>query len=127
MIGEKFKAVRKAKKLTLEKAAKALGLKSTGHLSQVERDEKEPSDSLINNFKATFSVSENWWETGDGDMFSARLDGRKLDGFQICKDVQKASSTRMMLEDLLDQESEEELKEMVFKLLEKQRGAKGGN
>ncbi len=127
MIGEKFKAVRKAKGLTLAKAAKALGLKSTGHLSQVERGEKEPSDSLINNLKATFSVSEIWWEVGEGDIFAPKFDGRKLDGFAVGKDVRQTSPTRMMLEDLLDQESEEELKELVFKLLEKQRATRGEN
>jgi transcriptional regulator with XRE-family HTH domain len=69
MIGEKFKAVRKHKGLTLQEVAGALGLKSTGHLSQIERGEKEASPSLVNNFRSTFSVSEIWWETGKGDMF----------------------------------------------------------
>lgn len=67
-VGEKFRMVRAAKRMTLEKMAKALGLKSTGHLSQIERNEKEPSDSLINNLKSTFSLSETWWETGEGPI-----------------------------------------------------------
>ena len=68
MVGEKFKAIRKAKGLTLEGAAKMLGIKSSGHLSMVERGDREPSDALVNNFKLTFSVSETWWETGEGEM-----------------------------------------------------------
>lgn len=71
MVGEKFKAVRKAKSLTLEGAARMLGIKSSGHLSMVERGDREPSDALVNNFKLTFSVSETWWETGEGEMFQA--------------------------------------------------------
>lgn len=71
MVGEKFKAVRKAKRLTLEGAAKMLGIKSSGHLSMIERGEREPSDALVNNFKLTFSVSESWWETGEGEMFES--------------------------------------------------------
>ena len=79
MVGEKFKAIRKAKGLTLEGAAKMLGIKSSGHLSMVERGGREPSDALVNNFKLTFSVSETWWETGEGEMFQAPgIEGLKM-------------------------------------------------
>lgn len=69
-IGEKFKSVRKAKGLTLADVVKALKLKSTGHLSQIERGEKEPSPTLIDHFKLIFSISEKWWASGEGEMFS---------------------------------------------------------
>ena len=72
-IGEKMKAVRKAKGLTLLKVATALGLKSTGHLSQIERGEKEPSETLQNHFKLTFSISENWWARGEGEIFTDKF------------------------------------------------------
>ena len=79
MVGEKFKAIRKAKGLTLEGATKMLGIKSSGHLSMVERGDREPSDALVNNFKLTFSVSETWWETGEGEMFQAPdIEGLKM-------------------------------------------------
>ena len=76
-IGEKFKAIRKIKGLTLAAVADSLKLKSTGHLSQIERGEKEPSPALINHFKMIFSVSENWWETSEGEMFLEVEDSRR--------------------------------------------------
>jgi transcriptional regulator with XRE-family HTH domain len=71
-IGEKFKTVRKAKKLTLAEVANLLKYKSTGHLSQIERDEKPPPDSLVDHFKIVFSINEHWWETGEGEIFQER-------------------------------------------------------
>ena len=68
-IGEKFKSVRQEKYLTIEEASRALGLKSNSHLSMIERCVKDPSPALINNFKATFLVSEAWWETGEPPIF----------------------------------------------------------
>lgn len=73
MLGAKFKAIRKAKKMTLEDVANFISAKSTGHLSEIERDLKEPSPSLINNFKLSFSVNENWWKTGEGEMFNKEI------------------------------------------------------
>lgn len=70
-----MKAVRKAKGMTLAAVVDSLSLKSTGFLSQVERGEKDPSPSLVDHFRRAFSVSENWWNSGEGQMFSFEENG----------------------------------------------------
>lgn len=80
--GEKILAIRKAMKLTLSDVATHLKLKSTGHLSQIERGLKEPSDSLVELFKISYAVSDNWWDSQKGNMFwaesSLRLSKKEL-------------------------------------------------
>jgi transcriptional regulator with XRE-family HTH domain/SOS-response transcriptional repressor LexA len=94
VIGAKIKTIRKDKGLTLATMAELLKLKSTGHLSQIERGEKEPSDALINNLKATLSISEIWWETGEGEMFTHPYYNTEE---VFCKDTTRVKAVRLAL------------------------------
>ena len=143
---ERITAYRMAKNYKTAKAFAAfLGI-SPSQISEI--DKKEKPAALMLALKTKTDLNLNWLETGEGDMTGIStedLERRRKEAISAAENGQQSlasiqdrvasairpeqnrSRTRMMLEDLLDQESEEELKEMVFKLLEKQRGVKGGN
>ena len=55
--GEKLRAIRHARKMTLKDLALRLGYKSHGHLSRVETGQEPPSAALILKVARTFGVS----------------------------------------------------------------------
>lgn len=67
-IGERIKAVRTDKKLTLEKFGEKIGIKKSS-LSQIENGKVNVTDRVIKSICREFNVNEHWLLTGDGDMF----------------------------------------------------------
>lgn len=67
-IGERIKAVRTSKKLTLDKFGEKIGIKKSS-LSQIENGKVNVTDRVIKSICREFNVSEHWLLTGEGDMF----------------------------------------------------------
>lgn len=67
-IGERIKAVRSDKKLTLEKFGEKIGIKKSS-LSQIENGKVNVTDRVIKSICREFNVNEHWLLTGEGDMF----------------------------------------------------------
>lgn len=67
-IGERIKAVRTDKKLTLEKFGEKIGIKKSS-LSQIENGKANVTDRVIKSICREFNVNEHWLLTGEGDMF----------------------------------------------------------
>lgn len=67
-IGERIKAVRTDKKLTLEKFGEKIGIKKSS-LSQIENGKVNVTDRVIKSICREFNVNEHWLLTGEGDMF----------------------------------------------------------
>lgn len=75
-IGERILRLRKALKLTQADFSSRLKI-SKGFLSNLEKGVRSPSDQLIKLISYEFSSSENWLETGEGEMFFSPEDALK--------------------------------------------------
>lgn len=70
--GEKIKAIRKRLGLSLEFLGKGIGV-TKSHLSGVENGTKNLSGSATELLKIRCSVSSQWWETGEGGIFTENI------------------------------------------------------
>lgn len=68
-LGERIKKVRKALDLTQQEFGGKIG-STQNAIGNYETGHRNPSSSVINNICKTFSVSEEWLRTGEGDMFA---------------------------------------------------------
>lgn len=64
----RIKLVRKKLGLTQKEIAQSLGIKQ-GHWSDIERGEKQPSETLLIAFIYRYAISSHWLQTGEGEMF----------------------------------------------------------
>lgn len=79
-IGERIKEARKAKKITQQAFADAIGLKRNT-IANYEIGNVAPSDRTIAAICREFNVSEAWLRTGEGDMFVMRSRDEELSMF----------------------------------------------
>ena len=68
ILNERLKKIRKALKLTQVKFAKEIGLSQTS-LGMIEVGERKVQDRHIKTICSLFNVNEEWFRTGNGDMF----------------------------------------------------------
>lgn len=80
--GERLKTIRKELGLTQVQFASKLNI-SNGHLSDLEKDRKNITDSLIQILNFTYQVNSNWLTTGNGKIFDETDDLYKLFGYMI--------------------------------------------
>lgn len=66
--GERFRELRKALKLTLDRFGERVGVKKSA-LSQIENGKSGVTDQMIKSICREFDVSETWIRTGEGEMF----------------------------------------------------------
>jgi phage repressor protein C with HTH and peptisase S24 domain len=66
--GEKVKAIRNAKGLTLANFSKPL-LVGGSLISMIENGEREATERLVSDILRVYRVSQEWWDTGEGPMF----------------------------------------------------------
>lgn len=76
-LGERIKKVRKALDLTQQKFAEQIGT-TQNNIASYEIGRREPSAAAINNICKTFSISETWLRTGEGEMFVQRSEDDEL-------------------------------------------------
>lgn len=65
-LGERVKYVRKSNKLNQVDFAKKLGISQT-HVSKIEKNIENPSETLIRFISYMFAVNITWLKTGDGE------------------------------------------------------------
>lgn len=65
---EKVKAIRTELGLTQAKLGEALKV-TKSHISEVEAGKKNLSMGIIQLMKIRYAISDEWWETGTGEMF----------------------------------------------------------
>lgn len=65
--GERVKAVRKSKEMTMEEFGKRLGVTRTA-ISNIEKGYRGLTEQMLKSICREFSVDEEWLRTGDGDM-----------------------------------------------------------
>lgn len=66
-IGERFKAVRKSRKMTQKDFAASLGIVQ-GFLCSIERGRKIPSDTLLIALQHLYGIESGWLHSGSGRM-----------------------------------------------------------
>lgn len=74
-LGEKIRAIREAKHLSKTQFAKELHTSDT-RIGAIESGKGTPSDSLLELITKKFEISVDWWETGEGEMFSKERGAR---------------------------------------------------
>ncbi|CAB4211787.1 HTH_XRE domain containing protein [uncultured Caudovirales phage] len=65
--GDRIRAFRKMKRLTLEKFAEPLSIKY-GTVSDYERGKALASESVIREIEQHYRLNRKWYETGEGEM-----------------------------------------------------------
>lgn len=79
-IGERIKEARRAKSLTQQAFADAIGLKRNT-VATYEMGKAIPSDRTIADICREFHVNEEWLRTGEGEMFVQRSRDEELAAF----------------------------------------------
>lgn len=67
-LGDRIKKIRKGLDLTQQEFASRIGT-TANVLTNYETGRRNPSNSVINNICKTFDVNEEWFRTGEGEMF----------------------------------------------------------
>lgn len=80
--GSRLKEFRKALSLTQIEFAKKLNV-SNGHVSDLEKDRKNITESLLKLLNYEFKLNINWLITGKGEMFQETDDLFELFGYMI--------------------------------------------
>ena len=68
LIGERVRSIRKQLGLNQTEFAARIGM-TQGYITSIERGTRDVNSRLVKLICETYSVSENWLFTGDGDMF----------------------------------------------------------
>lgn len=113
-IGKKIHDARKAKKLTLTNLASKIG-SSAGYLSEIETGKKIPGGELLISLSRELQL--NFTDGQSQTNADQRAD-------KVAEPKIGYSPTRMMLDGLLDEESEEDLQNLIFTILSKKLGNK---
>ena len=66
--GERVKAIRKAKEMTMEKFGKRLGVTRTA-ISNIESGNRGVTEQMLTSICREFNVNEDWLRNGVGEMF----------------------------------------------------------
>lgn len=77
---DRLKKLRKAEKLTQQEFADKLGIKRST-ISNYDIGRSEPSKSVISLICRTFSVSETWLRTGEGNMYAEDCEEKQFVAF----------------------------------------------
>jgi repressor LexA len=70
-IGERFRTVRKSRKMTQKEFSASLGIVQ-GFLCSIERGKKIPSDTLMIALQHLYGINPDWLKNGEGEMFIQR-------------------------------------------------------
>ena len=103
-MNDRFKKIRKQKKLTQRQYGELLGL-SQNHISSLEKGERNITDRIIRDLNIQLNVNSDWIRTGEGEMFMNPIDELDLED-QDVKDF-------MNLYAQLDESTREHVKNLV--------------
>lgn len=68
-MNKRLKELRTNLKLSQEELGNSIGIKSRAHISSLENGTRTITDRIINDICKTYNVNENWFRTGEGEMF----------------------------------------------------------
>lgn len=68
-LNKRLKELRTNLKLSQEELGNSIGIKSRAHISSLENGTRTITDRIINDICKTYNVNENWFRTGEGEMF----------------------------------------------------------
>lgn len=92
-IGQRLKEIRKSKSMTQQEFAEVLGVTKT-HMSKIETESANPSESLIRTICFTFGISELWLKTGEGQRDYSIVDQYSNLSRQQADDMNKGSAAQ---------------------------------
>lgn len=119
-ISERFKAVRKHEGLTQAEFGKALGM-SRDTVANIEGDRMPPKDIHILAVCRTFTVSETWLVSGEGEMHAPLSKEQEIAEIAASMFKDDQDSFRYQMIKLIAQMNEEQMKlikDMAVKLAE---------
>jgi len=90
-LNERIRKLRKVLDLTQQNFAKRIG-STQNVVANYEIGRRNPSSSVINNICKEFNVNENWFRTGEGEMFN------KEKRFSLDEFLQKQEATDLEIE-----------------------------
>jgi transcriptional regulator with XRE-family HTH domain len=100
LFGKRVRAVRKAAKITQEKAAEGAGF-NPKYLGQIERGEKRPSFEAILALAKTFRVSPSLFFQFDREGFDEKTLRKEIDRLLYQANAQQLHQARELLKALL--------------------------
>lgn len=65
-MNERLKEIRIMNGLSQEEFGKCIGIESRGHISSLEKGNKNITDRIINDVCREFGINEQWFRTGEG-------------------------------------------------------------
>lgn len=77
-MNERIKEARKARKMTQQQLAEAIGL-TQNYIAMIETGRREPSDRTIADICQVCGVDEIWLRTGTGEMFAPKTRREELE------------------------------------------------
>ena len=77
-MNERIKEARKARKMTQQQLAEAIGL-TQNYIAMMEMGRRDPSDRTISDICRVCGVDEIWLRTGTGEMFAPKTRREELE------------------------------------------------
>ena len=127
-ISDRVRELRIAKNLTQQEFADKLRIKRST-ISNYDIGRSEPSESVISLICRTFSVSETWLRTGDGEMFSDTAREEQIAAFMGDVLAAESEDFRKRFVSMLSSLSVDEwrlIEEKAKELVEKEQEKKDG-
>lgn len=90
-MNERIKELREILKLSQESFGEKIGITSRGHISSVERKQRNVTTRIINDICREFNVNEEWLRFGTGEMF-------KEEAFSLDKYAKEKGATSFDIE-----------------------------
>lgn len=96
-MNERFREVRKALNLTQAEIADKIGIKQST-VTAYETGNREVSDRTIKSICSVFSVNEDWFRYGEGEMFASRTRNEIISDFmtEILKEEDSSFRKRLI-------------------------------
>lgn len=117
---DRIKEARKAKNMTQEALASALGLTRT-YINLVESGKKVPADRTVRDIADILDVNKEWLLTGLGDPYVKRTRNQEIQAYAntLMEDVDESFRKRFFLALSKLDESQWELLEQIMDTLKK--------
>ena len=81
-MNDRFKKIRKQKKLTQRQYGEILGL-SQNHISSLEKGERNITDRIIKDLNVNLNVNPEWIKEGKGEMFMNPIDSLNIEDPEV--------------------------------------------
>lgn len=127
---ERLRELRISLNLSQEEFGNRIGLSSRSHISSLEKGARNITDRIITDICREFDVNEDWFRTGEGNMFIELTEMQKVMRYTglLLKDtdsvIAKAVMDFIVTYEQLDDTSKKVLNEVAQKYLENSKRSK---